>query len=112
VLSSVPELPRMSYPAQMAYLFLQSLLPSVIASFVTFADRAVYSFYAEAPRLWGISPIADQQIAGGIMKVVGSLIIWSFIGVAFFRWYEQEQSQSGDPRWDEVEEELERIGIS
>jgi len=46
------------------------------------------------------------------MKVLGSLIIWSFIGVAFFRWYEQEQSQSGDPRWDEVEEELERIGIS
>jgi putative membrane protein len=111
ILSSVPELPAISYPAQMAYLFLQSLLPAVMASFITFSDSVVYSFYGDAPRIWGISPIADQQIAGGIMKLLGTLIIWSFMAVVFFRWYGVEEAEARGPRWSEVQEELDRLGL-
>lgn len=112
VLSSVPELPRLSYPLQMGYLFVQSLLPTVMASFVTFADRVVYSPYAEAPRLWGISPIQDQQIAGLVMKLLGGAILWVFIAIAFFRWYEREEAEARGPRWQEIEAELEQLGLS
>ena len=112
ILSTVPELPRLSYPLQMAYLFLQSLLPAVLASFITFSDGVVYRFYGEAPRIWGLSPIDDQQIAGGLMKLVGSLILWGFIAVAFFRWYQGEQRASQSPGWPEVEAELDRLGLS
>lgn len=112
ILSSVPELPRLSYPLQMGYLFLQSLLPSVMASFVTFSDRVVYSVYAEAPRIWGISPISDQQIAGGLMKLLGSIILWLFIAFAFFKWYAREEAEAQGPRWDEVREELGRLGLT
>lgn len=111
VLSPLPQLPRLSYPLQMGYLFLQSLLPSVIASFITFADHSVYRFYREAPRLWDISPVTDQQIAGGLMKLVGSLILWSFIAVVFFKWYAREEAESQGPRWDEIEAELDELGI-
>jgi putative membrane protein len=90
---------------------LQSLLPSVMASFITFADRPVYPFYRNAPRLWNISPIADQQIAGGLMKLLGSIILWALITVVFFRWYNREQADSQEPRWEDVEAELEEIGI-
>jgi len=112
ILSDVPELPRYSYPLQMAYLFVQSLIPSVLASFITFADTPVYSFYEQAPRLWGLGIVTDQQLAGGLMKVTGSLILWSFIGVAFFRWYNREMAQEQEPRWTEVQEELDRMGLS
>ena len=112
VLSSVPELPRLSYPAQMGYLFLQSLVPSVMASFVTFSDRVVYQAYAEAPRIWGISAMGDQQIAGGIMKLLGSGILWVFIAVIFFKWYEREEAEARGLRWQEVEEELDRLGLT
>ena len=112
ILSAVPELPRLSYPLQMAYLFLQSLLPAVLASFITFSDGVVYRFYGEAPRIWGLSPVDDQQIAGGLMKLVGSLILWGFIAVAFFRWYQREEREARDPRWPEVEAELDRLGLS
>jgi putative membrane protein len=95
----------------MAYLFLQSLLPTVMASFVTFADRPVYPFYRNAPRLLDLSPIADQQVAGGLMKLLGSLILWSFITVIFFRWYSQEEQESQEPRWDDVEAELNELGL-
>ena len=112
ILSIVPELPRLSYPLQMAYLFLQSLLPAVLASFITFSEGVVYEFYGEAPRIWGLSPIDDQQIAGGIMKLAGSIILWSFIAVAFFRWYQREEQESRGPRWQEVEAELDSLGLS
>lgn len=112
ILSSVPELPRLSYPLQMAYLFVQSLLPAVLASFVTFADTVVYSFYEEAPRIWGISAIDDQQIGGLVMKLVGSIILWIFIGVAFFKWYAREQAEEKGPRWREVEAELQELGLT
>jgi len=112
VLSPLPELPRLSYPLQMGYLFLQSLLPAVIVAFITFSDHVVYDFYAEAPRLWGISHLTDQQIAGGIMKLAGSLILWSFIGVAFFRWYQHEQAEAKGPSWQEIEGELEELGLT
>lgn len=111
VLSPLPQLARLSPPLQMGYLFLQSLLPSVMASFITFADRAVYPFYANAPRIWGISPVEDQQVAGGLMKVVGSLVLWSFMAVIFFRWYAREEAESRGPRWEEIEAELDRLGI-
>jgi len=111
ILSPLRQLPRPAPPLQMGYLFLQSILPSVIASFITFADRAVYPFYAQAPRLWHISPIEDQQIAGGIMKVPGSMILWSFMTVIFFRWYTKEETESQEPRWKDVESELDELGI-
>ena len=112
VLSLVPELPRASYPVQMIYLFMQSLVPAVMASFITFSETVVYEAYAEAPRIWGISPLDDQQLAGGIMKVLGSIILWTFIGVAFFKWFAREEAEARGPRWPEVEEELANLGLT
>jgi putative membrane protein len=111
ILSPLPELPRLSYPLQMAYLFVQSLLPSVIAAFLTFSDGVFYRFYGAAPRIAGITAIEDQQFAGFVMKIIGSLILWGFIAYAFFRWYEQETASDKEPRWDEVAEELRGMGL-
>jgi putative membrane protein len=112
ILSPLEELPRPAPPYQMGYLFLQSILPAVIASFITFADHSVYPFYDHAPRLLHLSAVTDQQIAGGIMKLAGSAILWSFMTVIFFRWYSREQAESQEPRWEDVEAELDELGIT
>jgi putative membrane protein len=112
VLSIVEELPPLSAPLRMAYLFVQSLIPTVVAAFVTFADGAVYDFYARAPRMWGLSPVEDQQVAGGVMKMMGSLILWGFITVIFFQWFYREQREDQGPPWAEVEGELEAMGLT
>ena len=112
ILSPLASLPRLSYPLQMAYLFLLSLLPAVIAAFITFSTSPVYSFYEQAPRIWGLSAVEDQQIAGLTMKLAGSAILWSFMAVAFFKWYEREEAQSRGPRWGEVQEELDQLGLT
>lgn len=112
ILSPLATLPRLSYPLQMAYLFVQSLLPAVIAAFITFSTSAVYDFYEQAPRIWGLSAVEDQQIAGLIMKLAGSAILWSFMAVAFFKWYEREEAQARGLPWGEVQEELEQLGLT
>jgi len=111
VLGSLDELPRLSYPLQMAYLFVQSLVPTVLAAFITFSSGVFYSAYADVPRMWGLSPVEDQQFAGFVMKVMGSLIIWGFITYAFFRWFDQENKSSREPRWEDVQEEMTRLGL-
>lgn len=94
VFSPTPDLPRISMPAQMAYLFVQSLLPTIPASFFTFAETPIIEFYANAPRVWGIDVITDQRLAGVMMKTVAGFVLWGFIAVLFFRWHAAEERQS------------------
>lgn len=112
ILSDVPELPRMSAPLQMAYLFAESIVPSVTASFMAFSDSVIYPFYEKAPRTWGIGALADQQMAGGIMKLFGSLVLWGFITVVFFQWWTREDREAKEPSWPEVDSELELMGLT
>lgn len=112
VVRPLPEMPRLEDPARLLYLFGQSILPTVPASFLTFATGTVYEFYESVPRLWGISVIADQQIAGWIMKVGGGLLLWTIIAVLFFRWSAREEAQAGEEvSWHEFERELDAFDL-
>ena len=91
VASPLPEIRRIKPPAQMLYLFLQTIVPTVPASFLTFNDRPLYRIYATFPRLWNVSALTDQQTAGLIMKIVGGLFLWLIIAIIFFRWYASEE---------------------
>jgi len=97
VMSPLPEMPSLSPPGQMLYLFLQSLAPTIPASFLTFGQTPLYPVYATFPRIWGIDALTDQLLAGLIMKILGGLLLWGVIAVIFFRWYNQEQRDGLDP---------------
>src|SRR5258706_512648 len=49
VLSPLPELPRLSYPGQLLYLFLMSIPMSIVSIYITYADTVLYPAYASAP---------------------------------------------------------------
>ncbi len=85
VMSPLPEL-RKSPPAQMVYLFLMSVIPTVPAGFLTFAGGALYDAYDHSVRLWGIDITTDQQLAGLVMKLIGGIYLWVWIGTRFFLW--------------------------
>jgi putative membrane protein len=107
VVDPLPEAPGLSHPGKMLYLFLQSIVPTVPASFLTFGSAPLYRFYAEVPRIWGLSVMNDQTIAGLIMKLAGGLILWIVIAVVFFRWYGEEQRTGWDAlKWRDVEREI------
>ncbi len=94
VLGPLPEL-RLSPPAQMLYLFLMSIIPTIPAGWLTFADNVVYPAYDTEVRLWGISAVDDQQAAGFIMKVIGGFFLWGLIAIRFNQW---AKSSRGDER--------------
>jgi putative membrane protein len=107
IVSPLPELPPLSPPAQMLYLFVQSLVPTIPASFLTFGRTPLYPIYETFPRIWGISALTDQLIAGLIMKLVGGAILWTVIATVFFRWGGREEREGWDAlKWQDVGAEI------
>jgi putative membrane protein len=92
VLSPLPEVPRLQPLVRMLFLFLQTVVPTVPASFLTFGDRPLYRFYETVPRLWGTSVVSDMNVAGLIMKILVGFSLWITITIIFFRWYNAEES--------------------
>lgn len=114
VCGPLPEL-RMSLPAQMIYLFSMSIVPTVPAAWLVFAEGAVYSAYDIPQRLWGLSVTTDQQLAGLLMKLVAGMYLWGLIVVIFFKWAARHEAAEKAGRnvterdvltWDDVEREL------
>jgi putative membrane protein len=70
---------------KMAYLFVASIIPTVPAGWLTFAEGSVYDVYDHDVRVGGMSVTHDQQLAGVIMKLGGSVFLWIIITVIFFR---------------------------
>ncbi len=86
IMSPLPELPRLSAPLQMIYLFVLGIPMMVVAAMITYSGTVLYTWYAEAPRIWGISTLTDQQLGGAIMWVPGGLSLWLSITWVYFRW--------------------------
>jgi putative membrane protein len=91
VLSPSPEVPRATPGVRMLYLFLVGIPMQAVAAPISLADSVLYTWYAEAPRTWGISALQDQQIGGLMMWVPGGLYLWGAIAIVFFVWSSQEK---------------------
>ncbi len=86
ILSPMSELPRLPLPFQTFYLFLLSIPQKIIGALITFAGEVLYPTYEIAPRVAGLSALADQQLGGIIMWVPGGLIIFGVFTTLFFLW--------------------------
>jgi putative membrane protein len=114
----LPEL-RLSLPAQMLYLFCQSIVPTLPSAWLIFSTRVVYGSYVHTYQLWGIDPINDQQAAGVLMKLGAGFYLWGLILVLFFRWSKrhEEAERRGIAlvterevlTWDDVRAELDSL---
>lgn len=76
---------HMGYAGKMIYLFLMSVVPTVPAAWLTFAEGTVYKHYNIPIRVWGVSVETDQQLAGAIMKTGGAIYLWTIVIYMFFR---------------------------
>ena len=94
VLSPLPDVPRLSPPAGIGYLFVQSVVPTIPASFLTLGDTPLFAAYERLPKPPGMDVMADQQIAGLLMKIGGGIVLWIAIAIIFFRWSRREEEAS------------------
>jgi putative membrane protein len=90
LLSPLPELPRLAYPAQTLYLFLLLIPMAAISAPITLAGHVIYPWYLEGPHPWGIPPLTDQVVGGLLMWVGSGVYLMAVFSLMFFRWAQRE----------------------
>jgi cytochrome c oxidase assembly factor CtaG len=89
---------KYSAGAKAAYLFAAFVLASPLGLLLALIPRAIYPFYAHAPRRWGPSPLADQQIAGVTMAAEEAAVFFAAFAAFFLRFLADEQASGSRPR--------------
>ena len=84
VLSPIRSRRRLTGLGPMAYMGSTKVALGVLGMGLAFAPVAIYGYYVHQPRVWGISPLTDQALAGIIMAVeqtivMGVALVWLFI---------------------------------
>jgi cytochrome c oxidase assembly factor CtaG len=73
--------PRIAYVAVMWFFALG------LSAFFLWSGRPYYPPYVRAPRMWGLSPLADQRLGGGVMLLEGSLLMLGALVWLGLRWF-------------------------
>jgi putative membrane protein len=90
IMSRMRELPRLGHLLRLVYLFLLPVVQIPVFGAITFADRVLYPTYASAPWTLGMDALAEQALAGAVMKVAGLFAFGIPFAVIFFAWYREE----------------------
>ena len=83
---------RLPAGARSAYLFAAFVLASPVGLLLALAPNPLYDLYEEAPRLWGVSAMLDQQIAGVVMAVSEAVVFFTVFTVWFVRFMAEEDA--------------------
>jgi putative membrane protein len=83
---------RLGSGARAGYVFAAFVLGSPVGLVLALVPNAVYDFYVEAHhRVWGLSPLEDQQLAGMLMAVEQAAVFFAVFAYWFFRFLSEEE---------------------
>jgi len=54
--------------------------------------QPVYNFYERAPKLWGLTPLEDQQIGAIGMAIEQAAILFAACSIAFMQWLDEDEA--------------------
>ena len=98
VIDPGPLRPRLVWPLRIAYVLGAMVVGWVLAIVLVLDPHPIYAPYAAlAHRPGGITALTDQQLAGGIMWVLGSLTYGVTLLVGIYRWLEPAAEPPGPP---------------
>jgi putative membrane protein len=87
VIDTGPLRPRLGWPARIAYIVGAMIVGWVLAIVFVVAPEPIYQHYADLPsRPGGISALTDQQLAGGMMWVGGSIAYTIALLIGLYQW--------------------------
>jgi putative membrane protein len=99
VCSPMDELPRAHPLAQTVFLFAQSLPATILGAIIAFAPEPLYTYYTAVPNPFGMTVMDDQQLAGLVMWIPGSLVYFGVLTFVFIRWLNRDERDAGPPRY-------------
>ena len=75
-----------------AYLFAAFVLASPLGLLFALLPSPLYDAYVQAPRLWGLEPLEDQQIGGTLMAVSEAIVFFGLLAYFFVRFMAEEDA--------------------
>ena len=66
---------------------------AALGLFLTWTTTAFYPYYESTPRIWGLSPIEDQNVGGVIMMVEQSMTLVLVLVALFIRMLGQSETE-------------------
>jgi cytochrome c oxidase assembly factor CtaG len=91
VVAADPAPRRLGHPVRALYLLLQMPPSSFLGMAILFASAPLYPHYASLGAPYGIDPLADQQLAGGIMWLAGDVVLIGAILAVVAAWMRHEE---------------------
>jgi putative membrane protein len=90
---------RLGAGTRAAYVFAAFVFGSPIGLVLALVPSAIYDFYVAAHhRVWGLSPLEDQQLAGMLMALEQAVVFFVVFAYWFFRFLaEEERREDVDP---------------
>jgi putative copper resistance protein D len=85
---------RMGHPARALYVGLQMPQNTFLAVAILSATAVLYPHYATSGRDWPPTPLADQQLAAGIMWVAGDLVFIAAVLAVIAGWMRHEERET------------------
>jgi len=85
---------RLGFPARVGYVLLQMPFSSFLAMVVLFADAPLYRQYASLGAPYGITAVADQQLAAGLMWFIGDVTLIAAILLIVAAWMRDEDRRT------------------
>jgi len=79
--------------ARLVYILAVRLIGAILGNVFVWSGKVFYDFYAPGEAHWHISPISDQNVAGAIMMVEGSIVT-----IFLFAWLFMRSAREGDER--------------
>jgi len=96
VIAPYPHMRRVNRWAVLPFLLLAGLQGTALSALLTFSDRVLYPHYLTVPRLWNITALDDQAVAGALMWSCGSLVyLVALVLVALEIWNAPQVSLTG-----------------
>lgn len=94
---------RLGAGARAGVVFAAFVLGSPIGLVLALVPDAIYDFYVDAPeRLWGLTALEDQQIAGILMAVEQAAVFFAVVAYWFFRFLAEEERRADVDRHPEA----------
>jgi putative membrane protein len=85
LLSPIRSRHRLGGLGPVAYMFSAKVLVGLLGIALTFSPEALYSFYEQRPRYWGMSAVTDQNVGGAVMAIQQSLVMGIALAVLLVR---------------------------
>ena len=84
-------------PVAIVLVFASGVQSSALGAVLLFASTPLYAVHESGARVWDVSPLGDQQLAGAMMWSPPALMYIVVMGWLLVRWFAEMDDASPDP---------------